>query len=184
MARKLNSCLTKFLFNWSDWSSVEINYSFTKEVGLQAFHFWKHDFELWVGGDGLTTWGWFLFNARNAAHVSPRSKNGPKTNTIRFVSTSWSFWWSRTSKPDDNLPSYAHSKLEQKWHPGLFWAVSWLIWPYFLRSLDANAVLTKKNVQENLKDLQKTFKRSAFASQQIKQQIMLVLCVRNFIYLS
>ena len=49
--------------------------------------------------------------------------------SIRFVSTSWSVW----CVSDNKLPSYAYSKLGQKWRPGLFWAENWLSWPYFLR---------------------------------------------------
>ena len=38
--------------------------------GIRAFHFWKHDFELWIGGFGLdsghvpTSWGWFWVHVR------------------------------------------------------------------------------------------------------------------------
>ena len=52
---------------------------------VQAFHFLKHDFEQWDGGDGLdmchvpTTRGWFMVHAYNAAHVRHRSKTGSKT---------------------------------------------------------------------------------------------------------
>ena len=31
----------------------------------------------------------------------------------------------RTSRSDEKWPSYAHSKLGQKWCPGLFWAENW-----------------------------------------------------------
>ena len=56
-------------------------------------------------------------------------------NTIRFVSTSWSFLIIRMSKSYKKWPSYAHSNLGQKWRPGLlvFSTEIWLFWPYFLR---------------------------------------------------
>ena len=49
---------------------------------VQAFQFRKHDFDLWVGGDGLGMYqqleGGFRLHARNTAHVRPRSKKGSK----------------------------------------------------------------------------------------------------------
>ena len=77
------------------------------------------------------TWGWFWVYKPNDAHARPWSKKWAKKpkskklryslafNGIRFVL--W-FWCGRTSKSVRKWPSYAHSKLGQKWRPGLSWA--------------------------------------------------------------
>ena len=91
------------------------------------------DLEVFVGGRGQDM---FLQLEAGFGYINPmlpfealEKKLDQKTkqkcqglacNVIRFVSSSLSFWCGRTSKSDKKWPSNAHSKLGQKWRPGLF----------------------------------------------------------------
>ena len=68
--------------------------------------------------------------------------SGPRFLEDRFWAMSWGhsirlaelviLVWSSV-KIGQKWPNYTHSKLGQKWRPGLFWAKNLPFWPHFLK---------------------------------------------------
>ena len=56
--------------------------------GVQAFHFLKHDFDLWVGGDGLDKYQQLEGGFGSISAILPmrglRAKNGSKAENLKI----------------------------------------------------------------------------------------------------